>query len=116
VYECEHALEKKPKLPGGDIFRRIGDTREERYHLLESIPQNLDKSGIGIPDLIIDFRRFHTIAPKEIYRQCDLIDGAKRRCRLEMPYREHLQFRAAFYFQRVVLPVPHAFTSRPQTT
>jgi hypothetical protein len=40
----------------------------------------------------------------EIYRQCTENDGAKRRCRLESPFREHLQIRAGYYFQRVALP------------
>jgi hypothetical protein len=34
-------------------------------------------------------------------------NGAQRRCRLLVPYREHLQSRLAFYLQRVAIPEPH---------
>jgi hypothetical protein len=57
--------------------------------------------------MMLDFKRCFSLPAKEIYRQTALPDGAKRRCRLEMPYREHLQSRAAFYLQRVTLLLPH---------
>lgn len=96
----------RPKLPGGDIFRRIKRHSEDRYHYLEAVPKEQDLIGQGLSDAIIDFRRYYTISAPEIYRQCQLAEGAKRRCQLNIPYREHLQNRAAFYLQRVALPDP----------
>lgn len=106
LFELEPVDLARPKLAGGDIFKRIKRHSEERYHLLQAVPAELDLLRQGLPELIIDFRRCYTMPPDEIYRQCGLegSDGAKRRCRLEMPYREHLQNRAAFYLQRVALP------------
>jgi hypothetical protein len=109
IYEAEDLLEEfKGKLPPGrDIWNRVRDNRDERYHVLGSVPPDCDLLGTGLPALAIDFKRFFTISMAEIERQLALGTSAKRRCRLEMPYREHLQTRAAFYFQRVMLPLPH---------
>lgn len=106
VYELEPEDIIRAKLPGSDILRRIRRHSEERYHLLEAVPKELDLLQQGIPSLIIDFRRCYTLPADEVYRQCALggESGATRRCRLETPYREHLQCRAAFYLQRVALP------------
>ena len=106
-YELETVPATKARLPGSDILRRILDTRDERYQLLQSCPKENDLELVGIPDLIVDFKRFFCVPPREVYRQCREASGAARRCKLEMPYREHLQSRAAFYLQRVGLPEPH---------
>ena len=105
-FELEPVPVARPKLAGGDIFKRIKRHSEERYHMLPEALPELDLLGDGLPELIIDFRRCFTMRPEEVYRQCALHapDGARRRCRLDIPYREHLQSRAAFYFQRVALP------------
>jgi hypothetical protein len=108
VFEAETVDQFRPKVPPGrDIWKRIIDNRDERYHFLESIPESQDLLGAGIAALAVDFKRFFTVAAVEIERQFGVAAGAKRRCRLEMPYREHLQARAAYYFQRVMLPLPH---------
>jgi hypothetical protein len=106
IFELEPVEEARLKLAGSDILRRIRRHSEERHHLLNSVPSNIDLLGQGLPELIIDFRRCYTMPPDEVYRQCALetADSAKRRCRLETPYREHLQSRATFYLQRVALP------------
>lgn len=108
IYEAELWEDFKGKLPPGrDIRNRIQDNRDERYHVLEAVPMDADLLGKGFQALAIDFKRFFTIPMDEVERQLGAKDRAKRRCRLEMPYREHLQTRAAFYFQRVMLPIPH---------
>lgn len=108
VYEIESVPDIRARLPGGDILRRIRRHGEERYHFLGPVPQDADTLNEGLPELVIDFRRFYTLPADEIYRQCAIEgpDGAKRRCRLDIPYREHLQLRAGFYFQRIALPPP----------
>jgi hypothetical protein len=106
LYEAEPISQIRARLPGSDILRRIMRHGEERYHRLPLVPPDLDVLGEGLPELIIDFRRYFTLPVDEIYRQC-ILEGkgeAKRRCRLESPYREHLQLRAGYYFQRVGLP------------
>jgi hypothetical protein len=107
--ESRAANEKSDKRLSGAEWRRIRENNSERYHFLEGVPPECDLLGQGIPPLIIDFRRHFTLRRSDILRQCTngTAQGACRRCFLEIPYREHLQTRAAFYFQRVGLPVPH---------
>lgn len=106
LFEADFIANIRLRLPGGDILRRIERHGEERYHLLSAVHADSDCLGEGIEKLIIDFRRFYTMDAGEVYRQFkpESQEGAKRRCRLASPYREHLQSRAAYYLQRVALP------------
>lgn len=78
------------------------------FHYMKSIRVDEDVRGKGLPDLVVDFRRYFTLSPQEIYRQCLAQDPAKayRRCRLSDLWREDLQRRAMSYMQRVGLPDP----------
>jgi hypothetical protein len=108
LYELRPFDEMKLDLPKGrDIRKSIEQNNHERYHFLESMPPNNDLQTLGLPPLLIDFRRYFTIVHLELRRQCGLVGGALRRSALVAPYREHLQTRAAAYFQRVTLPAPH---------
>jgi hypothetical protein len=69
IYEAESVAEIRARLAGGDILRRIRRHGEERYHILNSATANLDLLGEGLPELIVDFRRFFTLPADEIYRQ-----------------------------------------------
>lgn len=108
MYTCESAHEVKATIGGRDIWKRIIQNNNERYHLLEAVPESQDLRAQGLGPLVIDFKRFFTLTPDDLYSQCNA-QTTQRRCRLEMPYREHLQCRAAFYFQRVTLPTPHEY-------
>lgn len=103
VYELEPAEKARAKIKGKDIWKRIRQNKDERYHFLEAAPAALDLCREGLPDLMLDFKRCFSLPAKEIYRQTAQPNAAKRRCRLEMPYREHLQG----YLQRVTLLLPH---------
>lgn len=110
IYEAERGDDARVRMReelhyGAKDWKRVRLNKDERYHLLAEAPAELDLAGEGLPSLILDFRRFFTIPPKEIYRQCTL-GSAKRRCRLNSPYREHLQARLAYYLQRVAIPEP----------
>lgn len=108
LYEAEVATTARsnPQM-NGSIWKRIVQNNDERFQYLEAAPATLDLVHKGVPALIVDFRRCFTMQPSELYRQCNIGHGARRRCRLDAPYREHFQHRAASYFQRVGLPVPH---------
>jgi hypothetical protein len=104
---------------GSDIWKRIAQNKDERFHFFETIPTQSDLLTRGMPELVADFRRHFTVPAVEVYRQCTLgsADRANRRCRMIMPYREHLQCRAAFYLMRVGIPAPHQIAGkslRPQ--
>jgi hypothetical protein len=105
LYEAEHASAGRSRFGINTAdWRKVSGHNMERFHLLRGSPPDCDLELVGIPDLLIDFRRHFTIRPEELERQISLDDGACRRCRIDTPYREHLQTRAAFYFQRVALP------------
>lgn len=107
VFEVHTEEEVRAAVQGGKDFDRLVKNLNERFQYLEAVPPELDLSGLGTPPLFIDFKRFFAVRPSEVYRQCTLAHGAQRRCRLQSPYREHLQARAAFYLQRVMLPHMH---------
>lgn len=107
MFEARAYAEVRGTLGGSDIAKRVRNNADDRWHYLEAIPSVADLSATGLDPLVIDFKRFYSIAPRDLYKQIELLDGPKRRCRLEMPYREHLQSRLAFYLARVALPTPH---------
>lgn len=104
IYELMPWSEARGKITGVSL-ERIQKNTDERYHFLGAVLPEADLLGTGLPELLIDFRRYFSLTAAEIYRQCGLpdADAAKRRCHLKSPYREHLQQRAGFYFQRVAL-------------
>jgi hypothetical protein len=108
LYEAEPTSIIRPKLaPGSEYWKIVKGNTNDRYHALEKVPKQLDNLGIGLPDLIIDFKRFFSLTAAELTFQTTQEDAAARRCRLETPYREHFQARLAFYFSRVALPRGH---------
>lgn len=113
LYEAHKTFNLKATLAGSDIWRRVIKNNDERYHALQSAPAGCDRLRSGLPDLIIDFKRFFTIPAEELTKQCSQEPGAKRRCHLKEPYREHFQTRASFYLQRVGVPKPHSIVSPP---
>ena len=88
-------------------WRILIQNREERFHALERVPPENDLLGNGLGPLVVDLKMIFAVNPSVVYKQLRLGSGAVRRCRIDVPYREHLQTRAAFYFQRVALPQPH---------
>lgn len=88
---------------------RLKDNKDERYQFLESVPSTQDSAGRGLPEMVIDFKRYFTIPTEEVYRQLreKSSDCPGRRCRLVAPFKEHLQNRVCFYQSRVGLPLDH---------
>jgi hypothetical protein len=113
LYEAHKTFGLKAALPGSDVWRRVIRNNDERYHALQASSADFDREKQGIPDLIVDFKRFFTISVVELTRQCEPTGAARRRCILKEPYKEHFQSRAAFYIQRVGLPRPHRIVSPP---
>lgn len=98
--------------PGKDIWKRISQNKDERYHCLEMIPPDLDAAGQGVAPLGIDFKRYFTMPTAEVYRRIEL-GQAKRRARLITPYAEQLSCRC-FHFQcRIALPEDHDVSLEP---
>jgi hypothetical protein len=114
LFPMDAALSVRERFKGSEARTRVFQNKDERYHMFERVGSDFDLQGVGLPPLLVDFKRFFTITPTEIFYQ---IEGgtATRRCRLEMPYREHFQTRAAFYFQRIMLPEQHKFNFEEET-
>ncbi|PWJ87822.1 hypothetical protein C8D77_114113 [Mesorhizobium loti] len=106
LYEAHETPILRSQVAGSDIWKRIVQNNDERYHALEAAHARFDLSNVGLPDLVVDFRRFFSISTADLAKQIQA-GTAARRCRLEMPYREQFQTRAAFYLQRVGVPEPH---------
>jgi hypothetical protein len=90
-----------------DIWNRIRNNSDERYHFFQRVEPEHDLEGVGLDELGIDFKRFFTIPTDEVYRRIELGE-AKRRCCLESPYLEHFCRRFSNFISRVALPQPHA--------
>ncbi len=98
-------LRARPQIKS-DIWRRIRDNQDERFHALPEIPARLDREGEGVPDLILDFKRCFTIPTPEMYARLQLRgdDGIRRRAWLKPPYREQVADRAFAFHARVAVP------------
>ena len=91
---------------GSDIWKRVKQNKDERYHFLEKVPIDSDAAGEGLPEMGIDFKRYFTLPTEEVYRWIEL-GQTKRRAVLCSPYLEHLSSRFAYFMSRVGLPRDH---------
>jgi hypothetical protein len=106
MFGIEDAIQLKAKLQfHAKEWKHIVNNELERFYFLTAIDDKIDARGVGIPDCVVDFKRYFTLSPEEIYRQVSLDNGdrAHRRCRLTDLWREDLQRRAMSYMQRVGL-------------
>jgi hypothetical protein len=104
--EVSSATDLKGAVPAGrDIWKRIIQNKDERYQFLQAVDPAQDAAEQGLPDLGIDFRRYFTVPSDELHEQLTL--GARRRCRLISPYKEHFMSRFTHFMARVGLPTDH---------
>jgi hypothetical protein len=104
-------LRARPQINSRD-WDRMKINKDERYQFLQRIAPGEDLLGEGVPELCIDFKRYFTIPTDELYLQ--LSSGARRRCRLNMPYGQHLATRFFLFQCRIALPQEHF--SEPAST
>ncbi|MDP9174676.1 MAG: hypothetical protein M3O30_12535 [Planctomycetota bacterium] len=97
----------KGRVPSGkDIWKRIIQNKDERYHCLECVPAEHDLEGSGMCSIGIDFKRYFTVPTDEIYRRIE-IGQARRRCVLITPYAEQLLDRFFHFQARIPIPENH---------
>ena len=102
-----------------DICARIADSsrkkwdrlnieanKNERFHFLQKVDTDADRLNQGLPELVLDFKRYFTLPTDELYRRID-VGQTRRRTLLASPYLEHLSGRFAYYLSRVGLPTDH---------
>ncbi|HSS77994.1 MAG TPA: hypothetical protein VLV54_14785 [Thermoanaerobaculia bacterium] len=103
--QVHEAANLRGRVEGGEMWRRIKQNKDERYHFLQAITQAEDALDRGLPELGIDFKRYFAIPTDEVYQRSR--KDARRRCRLVSPYLEHLSVRFCYYQFRVALPAEH---------
>jgi hypothetical protein len=100
------ALFARVKPLGSRLWDRIKINKDERYHFLQKVAPIDDVQGQGLPEMGIDFKRYFTVAPEEVYYRIEMGES-KRRCYLLSPYMEHQCTRFASFLSRVALPDDH---------
>lgn len=85
----------------------IKTNREERYQFLQKANHKLDLLDQGMPELVVDFKRYFSLPADEVYARLE-IEQLKRRCRLNGPYLQHLISRFFYYQYRIALPERHS--------
>ncbi len=107
VLFCElNSAEQMRRDVQSDVWNRVKQNRDERYHFFQLVDRELDLEGEGLPELGTDFKRIFTIPTDEVYHRIRC-GQAKRRCQLLSPYLEHFCSRFANFLSRVALPLPH---------
>ena len=108
-FAVEEADNTKQRMGyGSKEWKQVKQNQIERFHYINTIPAQYDLALTGIPDIVIDFKRYFTLPPSEVTRQCQAAGPirANRRCRLNDLWREDMQRRAMSFMQRVGLPDP----------
>lgn len=93
-----------------DIWKRVKQNQDERYHYLFDVRPELEALGQGFPPLAIDFKRLFTIPTEEMYKRVSF--ETRRRTILQGPFMQDLSNRFAYYHLRVALPSQDA-TPKP---
>jgi len=105
--EAMPTADMKNSLPQGkDIWKRIIQNKDERYHCIEPCPSEQDLAAQGLPSLGCDFKRFFTMPIDEVLKRIEL-EPTARRTRLVTPYAEHLLHRFCNFQARIPLPENH---------
>jgi hypothetical protein len=102
----EEAAMKQRVGYGSKEWKHVKQNEIDRFYFIHAVDAQNDLLGLGIPDAVVDFKRYFTLPPREVLRQCSSSGPAKanRRCRLTDMWRQDMQQRAMSYMQRVALP------------
>jgi hypothetical protein len=97
------------------IWSHIRTNNDIRYHFFQAAEPELDSTGMGLPELAADFKRYFSVPAEDLYAQLeqplDPHTPVKRHLRLKSPYCEHFCTRFSFFLCRIALPIPH-FSSK----
>lgn len=103
IFLCDtfELAEIRSTISGSDIWRRMKQNQDERYHHLDEA-EVLGRQDI-IPELLLDFKRTLTIAPNGLY-EAVAAGGVRRRAVLPPIYVHDLIQRFFSYHSRVGIP------------
>jgi hypothetical protein len=100
------AEELRATCGGSDIWKRIRQNKDERYHFLEAVLKECDACNEDIPEVVIDFKRYFSMPTAEIYKRLE-VGPTCRRTVICTPFLEHLASRFAYFLGRIALPREH---------
>jgi hypothetical protein len=107
VAEEESVVRVTSALPSKQ-WQFAESNQHERYHFLRPCAPDVDLEGVGLPQLVLDFKRYFTIPPEELRRRCALSEAtpgrARRRSVLVSPFLEDVSTRFYRFQARVALP------------
>jgi hypothetical protein len=92
----------RPKIKGSELWRRITNNQDQRYHQIPLTPSASDSAREGLPALTLDFKHIFTIRTDELTLRLNL--ELRRRTILQVPWVQDLGNRFAYYCGRVALP------------
>ena len=111
VFFCDVMTSDELKASGGvnsTLFASIKNNKNERYQYLAEVPADKDLQGVGFGSCLgMDFKQFFCVSTDHLLKQLRPEGRAKRRCRLEYPFAQHLAQRFFSFHVRVGLPVDH---------
>ena len=69
-------LRGDPKKGGknSEMWKRIAQNKDERYHFLQKIEPGCDRVNDGLPELAVDFKKYFTIPTDELYQRIAMGD------------------------------------------
>jgi hypothetical protein len=93
----------RPRVPkGSEMWKRITNNQDQRYHTITPVPSGLDRAALGLPMLIADFKQVFAVRTDELYHRLGL--ELRRRTIIQVPWVQDLSNRFSYYFERVALP------------
>lgn len=110
VLFCEvQTAEDVRGMPGinSSTWNFIRTNRDIRYQFLQKIAPEHDSMTNGLPELVVDFKRYFAIPVDELYARLEIGELQRRSC-FHPPYLQHLATRFYYYQYRVALPEPHS--------
>lgn len=88
------------------LWKAIRDNKNIRYQFLKLVEEENDFVGLGIGEMVIDFKNHFTVPTENLYARIERGEVARRSC-LTTPYMESLCQRYHGYQMRIALPEQH---------
>jgi len=105
--EVKSTAELKPiAAQQKELWKRVIQNFDPRFHCLEAVPTDQDAAGQGIPSVGCDFKHFFTVSIDDVYKRIQL-GQVVARTYLVQPYAEHLLQRFYNFQARIPLPENH---------
>lgn len=98
-------VRERPEV-NSSAWNFIKTNRDIRYQFLQKAEPDLDLLADGLPEMVVDFKRYFAIPVDEIYARIDAGE-LRRRCCFQAPYLQHLATRFYCYQARIALPEQH---------